>query len=228
MAVRTILTWPNDVLAKTADTVETVDDCIVNLAYDLKDTMRSAFGIGLAAPQVGISKSLCVIDHKACKSQLLHDPVLSDVVVMINPTWSSVDETTFMWEEACLSVIGLSALVKRAGKINLRYTDLSSAIHELEITGEIAGIVQHETDHLIGKVFIDRLAKKKASQIKKRFLRQKTEARRARLKAIRKERIELLREESANNDGEPVRIGGRNKKRHKKPKTYGKNKRRKK
>lgn len=228
MVVRTILKWPNEVLAKVSDQVGVIDDDIVHLASDLKDTMRASFGKGLAAPQVGISKSLCVIDYSACKTQLQCDPKLNDVVVMINPTWNSTSETTFIWEEACLSVDDLTAHVTRHDEISLRYIDLCGTTKELVLRGDVAGVVQHETDHLIGKVFIDRLSKRKAYQIKKQFLRQKSAARRARMKLARKDRIEALREESASSDDSSPRVGKQNKKRSKKPKSFGKNKRRKK
>ena len=229
MAVRTIVKWPSEILGRVSSQVEEVNNDIKDLVFDLKDTMRAAFGRGLAAPQVGVSAAVCVIGYDQSVSQLEPDPLVEDIVVLINPSWEPVDESTFAWEEACLSVDDFSAYVVRHKKINLKYIDLLGNSHSVVLTDQTAGVVQHETDHLIGKVFIDRLSRKKAKEVKNRYLRQKRAEKTARLKEARKERIQAIRErEAESDDSSQPRANRPKKKRIKKPKLYGKNKRRKK
>ena len=117
MAVHTITKWPAEILAQVASPVGEVDDEILALATDLRDTMYTAFGIGLAAPQVGVAKAVCVIEYVVCESQIPPDPLMPSIVALINPVWKSISKNTFVWEEACLSVEGITARVVRHNDI---------------------------------------------------------------------------------------------------------------
>jgi len=230
MAVRTIIKWPNDALAQVCDPIKSIDDDAIKLASDLRDTMYTAFGMGLAASQVGVHKAMCVIEYSVCESQLPPDPLMPSVTVMINPAWEPVGDDIFSWEEACLSVDGIQERVNRYSKISLAYTNLAGDTKRLLLSDKVAGVVQHETDHLAGKVFIDRLPKKKASSIKRQFLRSMRAKRLAAVKDLRREKMEALREATTSNES-PQGFRHGNKvtgRRKKKPKTFGKNKRRKK
>ena len=156
MSARKIITWPNEKLLKKADRVESFDEQIIPVAQDLYDTMKVSFGIGLAATQVDIQLAMCVIE-KSCLSSVSCDPILKDCVVLVNPELEFVGKERFTWTEACLSVPNVSAKVSRHDVINLRYQDLTGECREYRLKGTESATVQHETDHLIGKLFLDRL-----------------------------------------------------------------------
>ena len=236
MPARTIVKWPDPRLCLRAESIKRIDDGTISLATDLRDTMYTSFGSGLAATQVGITKSICVIEYASCESSdLLADPVLPDVVVLVNPAIELRGKETFRWREACLSIDGFEAEVTRHSEISLDYQDLSGVQRSIVLRGQTAGIVQHETDHLIGKVFIDRLSSRKRRACRVRLLKRSYAIRSSR----KKEALIVRREEmrQATIDREPAQPGYRsvstkvskvNSKKKRKGKTYGKNKGRKK
>jgi len=232
MAVRTILTWPNPGLKDVAKPVEIIDASIMRLAQDLRDTMCVEFGIGLAATQVGLDCSIAVIRSSfRADSPFRIDPIVDDCIVLVNPKIELLGEDTFRWTEACLSVPGIEEIVERHRNIRLTYTDLTKETHTVELDNEIAGLVQHEVDHLFGKLFVDRLKSKHRRQALNTL---RSSIRTAALARVKEER-RAKREELEEQEGEEVKPGFRPKstsnitKHRKRPaKKFGKNKHRRK
>ena len=162
MPVRTILTWPDPRLSFLAEPITAFDNSIVQLATDVLDSMKVEFGAGLAATQVGITKSLAIIAANYATADTIEvDPILSEAIVLINPKIDLVGQEKFSWEEACLSVPNYSTEVERHKNITLEYQDLTGKFRTVQLTAPFSGIVQHEVDHLVGKLYLDRLSASK-------------------------------------------------------------------
>ncbi len=162
MALLPILRFPDPRLRKVAVPVTNVDDSIRRLAADMAETMYEAPGIGLAATQVDVHKQVIVIDVSETKDQLL---------VLINPVLLA-GEGEQVGEEGCLSVPGIYDKVERAEKVSVRYLDLEGKQQTLEADGLLAVCIQHEMDHLQGKVFVDHLSQLKQTRIKSKLAKQ--------------------------------------------------------
>ncbi len=167
MAVLEILHFPNPVLKQKSRPVQKIDPRILKLAQDMAETMYSAPGVGLAAPQVGHSLRLAVIDVTK-----VSEP--RNLIVLINPEIVAA-EGECNWEEGCLSVPETTEEVKRNKKVVVRYQNLRG--ETVEMTGEdlLAVALQHELDHLDGILFIDRLSPLKRSLIRKKFRKKEKE-----------------------------------------------------
>jgi peptide deformylase len=166
MPARKILRWPNPQLYQVAQSIEHIDDAAIELARDLIDSMKAELGAGLAATQINVHRTMVVIATGYVDEFTLDaDPVYPDAIVLINPQFEIQDGETFFWEEACLSVPEYSAMVERHRKIKLEYQNLSGDLIVRELDSPFSGIVQHEVDHLEGKLYLDRLPseKKRAS-----------------------------------------------------------------
>lgn len=162
MALLPILRFPDPRLRTRAAPVGVIDDDLRRLAADMAQTMYAAPGIGLAATQVDQHKQLIVIDVSESKDQLL---------VLINPEIvSSAGCQT--GEEGCLSVPGIYDRVERAEKVSVRYRNLDDEACELLAEGLLAVCIQHEIDHLRGKVFVDHLSLLKQTRIKAKLAKQ--------------------------------------------------------
>ena len=162
MALLPILRFPDPRLKKTATRIERVDAAIRRLAEDMAETMYEAPGIGLAATQVDVHKQLIVLDVSETRDQLL---------VLINPELvASEGEQT--GEEGCLSVPGIYDKVARAERVVVHYLDLDGRERTLEAEGLLAVCVQHEMDHLQGKVFVEHLSPLKQVRIKAKLAKQ--------------------------------------------------------
>ena len=159
MAKLTILEFPDPRLRKKAVPVDHVDDSLRALIDDMFETMYAAPGIGLAATQVDIHRRLLVADVSSDKSA---------PHVFINPVIVEKDGVT-VTEEGCLSVPGYYEEVKRAEHIRVRYLDRDGRDCEDEFEGLLAVCVQHEIDHLDGKLFVDYLSEAKRSRIRKKL-----------------------------------------------------------
>ena len=159
MAKLTILEFPDPRLRKKAAPVDVVDDDLRALIDDMFETMYAAPGIGLAATQVDVHKRLLVADVSADKD---------DPHVFINPEILEKDGVT-VTEEGCLSVPGYFEEVKRAEHIRVRYLDRDGRECESEFEGLLAVCVQHEIDHLDGKLFVDYLSEAKRTRIRKKL-----------------------------------------------------------
>jgi len=162
MAVLNVLTYPDPRLRAHAGAVAIVDDDVRQLVDDMAETMYTAPGIGLAAVQVSILKRVLVIDISENQS---------DLKVFINPviTASRGEQES---EEGCLSVPGVYAPVIRAEHIVVRALDRNGGEFTLETDGMLSVCVQHEIDHLDGKVFVDYLSRMKRDRIRKKFTKQ--------------------------------------------------------
>ena len=149
--IRPILIHPDPRLKKLCEPVGTVTADIGKLAEDMLHTMYDAPGIGLAAPQVGVMKRLLVMD-------CVKDPALAPrPMVLLNPVVSWFSEDVATYEEGCLSIPEQYAEIERPAEVRVRWTGLDGAEQEEQFAGLWATCVQHEIDHLDGKLFIDYL-----------------------------------------------------------------------
>ncbi|MBN2361427.1 MAG: peptide deformylase [Deltaproteobacteria bacterium] len=169
MALREILIWPDPRLKKKSLPVTVFDDDLKRLAEDMLETMYANDGVGLAAPQVGLLKRMFTIDIFAGKEQR---PADAQPLVIVNPEFLE-KSGSIVWDEGCLSVPGETAEVKRAGLVRVRYQDVSGAYHEIEASELLGVALQHETDHLDGVMFVDRIGKLKRDVIRRKMLRLK-------------------------------------------------------
>ncbi len=163
MALRKIVHYPEPVLKLKAQPVTEFNDELKQLAADMVETMYDAPGVGLAAPQVGESIRLIILDCSGKDED-------NDLIIAVNPeiiakTGESLDE------EGCLSVPGFYASVKRYSDVTMRYQDTDGNTHERQATGLLAVGMQHEIDHLEGVLFVDRLSPLKRSMFKKKYLK---------------------------------------------------------
>ncbi len=161
MAKLTILEFPDPRLRTKAAPVETVDAQLNTLIDDMFETMYAAPGIGLAATQVNVHRRLLVADVTADRSE---------PHALINPVIVEKDGVTFT-EEGCLSVPGYYEEVERAEHIRVQFLDRNGEETELEAEGLLAVCIQHEIDHLDGKLFVDYLSEAKRQRIRKRLVK---------------------------------------------------------
>lgn len=150
MAVRDIVMWPDPMLLDTCVPVEDVSDEIRTLAQDMLDTMYAAKGRGLAAPQVGASHRIFVMDIGWKEGK-------SDPLICINPMLQEIGEDRATLEEGCLSIPGVLAEVNRPSQVQMVWTSLEGARYVQSFEGFGAACVQHEIDHLDGIVTFDHL-----------------------------------------------------------------------
>ena len=162
MTILNVLHFPHPNLRKKANLVEAIDTGIRTLAENMQETMYAEGGIGLAATQVDVHKRIIVMDLSETKDQPR---------VMINPEIIQREGNEEM-QEGCLSVPGFYETVERAEKIRCRYLDLAGESQELDADGLLAVCIQHEIDHLDGKLFIDYLSPLKRQIIKKKIKKQ--------------------------------------------------------
>ena len=170
MAILPILCYPDPRLHKIAQPVAVVDERVRAIVDDMFATMYDASGIGLAATQVDVHERIVVIDVSEERDQPL---------VLINPeiVWAS-DETR-MGDEGCLSVPGIYDGVERALAVHVRALDRDGQTRVIEAEDLLAVFVQHEMDHLLGKVFVEYLSPLKRTRIKTKLLKQQKQAARA-------------------------------------------------
>jgi peptide deformylase len=160
MALRKILTYPASELKRTAHAVQNIDARIDQLVTDLVESMYAAPGVGLAAPQVGSSERVIVLDVD-------HENPGKQLVKLINPVIVE-RQGSIVWEEGCLSVVDYTAEVTRAKRVLVK--GWTPDEKEIEIEGEdlLAVALQHEIDHLDGKLFIDRISRLKRDLYRRR------------------------------------------------------------
>ena len=166
MAKLRILEFPDPRLRKKATPVDTVDEALNSLIDDMLETMYAAPGIGLAATQVDVHKRLLVADVSSDQT---------DPRVFINPVIVEKDGVT-VTEEGCLSVPGYYEEVERAEHIRVGFLDRAGEEVEAELEGLLAVCVQHEIDHLDGKLFVDDLSEAKRQRIRKRLTKDRRQA----------------------------------------------------
>lgn len=149
MTILRIKVYPDPVLRERAEPVKFIDGSIRKLARDMADTMYAAPGIGLAANQVGVTKRIIVVDLQDRDGQ-------RGLITLINPEIIQASGSV-KHEEGCLSVPGFFAKVGRFDRVVVRAQDLKGETVELDATGLLAVVLQHEIDHLDGRLFVDRL-----------------------------------------------------------------------
>ena len=181
MALREILTFPDPRLARKSTPVETVNDEIKQLIDDMFETMYVAEGVGLAAPQIGITDRVIVVDcgPREADSQEEDEPLKPvQPIAIVNPVVTA-KEGKITWEEGCLSVPGYTDDVERAAKITVEGLDRDGNPLVMEAEGLLSVCIQHEIDHLEGVLFVDRLSRLKQGLVKRRLKKKALEEVRA-------------------------------------------------
>ena len=168
MAILPILRYPDPRLHKVARPVQTVNARIQTLVADMIATMYDADGIGLAATQVDVHERVIVIDVSETRDQPL---------VLINPETLWLSDEKHVGDEGCLSVPGIYDQVERAAAVRVRALDQNDNLREIEADGLLAVCIQHEMDHLMGKVFVEYLSALKRGRIKTKLIKQQKEHR---------------------------------------------------
>ena len=168
MALKQILTEPNQILRQKSLPVEKVDSDIQKLMDDMLETMYAAPGIGLAAIQIGIPKRIIVLDIDQKEGK-------KNPICIVNPEIIKKSENNSTYEEGCLSVPGQFAEIDRPDKCHIKYLDYFGLPKEIKAEGMLARCIQHEIDHLEGILFIDYLSKLKKTMIIKKLSKQQKE-----------------------------------------------------
>lgn len=159
MAILPIKIYSDPVLRKKAQAVKKISEADKQFIADMIETMYAKDGVGLAATQVGVSKRICIVNYTQTRGEEL---------IIINPKILKKSGSCVV-EEGCLSVPGINAQVKRAKNLRVVFCDLSGREIKMEAEGLLARIIQHETDHLDGVLFIDRLSFLKRRKILKKL-----------------------------------------------------------
>ncbi len=168
MALLEILEFPNPKLRTKAAQVETVDERVQAIVRDMLDTMYDASGVGLAATQVDIHEQIIVIDVSESRDE---------PQVFINPSIEIVDEEQFEYDEGCLSVPGFYEAVTRPKHVRVTALNEQGESFTIEPEGLLAVCIQHEMDHLQGKLFVDYVSNFKRNRIRNKLLKkQRTRA----------------------------------------------------
>lgn len=168
MALREILVAPDPRLKIKAQPVGRVDQPIRDLMDDMLETMYAANGIGLAAPQIGVSKRVIVMDLAREKEDAPPRPMR-----FVDPEIVWMSEERVPGEEGCLSVPEHYADVERAAKVRVRYRDENDEVQELDCEGLLSVCIQHEIDHLEGTLFVDHISSLKRSMILRKLQKAK-------------------------------------------------------
>ena len=165
MAIRKILKFPDQDLRIKAKPVETFDEELKILTDDMFETMHSVNGIGLAATQIGVAKQVAVIDIS---------PEKNEPLVIVNPEIKILDPSKREdYDEGCLSVPGFFEKISRPSDIKLSYQDLNGKKQEIKPEGLLTKVVQHELDHLNGRLFVDHISELKRRRIRNKIVKQK-------------------------------------------------------
>jgi|TARA_B100001094_G_C17851371_1_gene632859 peptide deformylase len=165
MAIRKILKFPDQDLRTKAENIAVFDDELKVLTDDMLETMYSVNGIGLAATQIGIHKRVAVIDIS---------PEKNEPLIIINPEIEILDSTKKEdYDEGCLSVPGFFETISRPSEIKLIYKDLEGSQKEIKPEGLLTKVIQHELDHLNGRLFVDHISQLKRRRIRNKIVKQK-------------------------------------------------------
>ena len=165
MAIRKILKFPDQDLRIKAKPVETFDEELKTLTDDMFETMHSVNGIGLAETQIGVAKQVAVIDIS---------PEKNEPLVIVNPKIQILDPSKKEdYDEGCLSVPGFFETISRPSDIKLSYQDLNGKKQEIKPEGLLTKVVQHELDHLNGRLFVDHISELKRRRIRNKIVKQK-------------------------------------------------------
>jgi peptide deformylase len=162
MALRKIVLIPDLHLRMVSKPVDKIDKAVLQLADDMLETMYDAPGIGLAAIQIGVAQRMVVID--LAKKDEPKEPM-----ILINPEIMSYSEERSVYEEGCLSIPEYYEEVERPASVRFRFTTHKGVVEEMDADGLLATCIQHEIDHLDGKLFIDYISKLKRDRVIKKF-----------------------------------------------------------
>ena len=166
MTIKPIITVPNDILKKTSDPIENVGETEKKLVNDLFETMYNSKGIGLAAVQVGILKRILVIDISTKEEK-------KKPLCFINPIIKKISDETSVYEEGCLSIPDTFIEIERPKICEVEYIDLDGKLKNISCDGLLSTCLQHEINHLDGKLIIDHLTKLKRDIIIKKISKNK-------------------------------------------------------
>ena len=166
MSLLTILRYPDPRLHKVAKNVSLFDARLKQLVADMAETMYDAPGVGLAASQVDVHERIVIIDTSDTRS---------DLRVFVNPELTWVSDERVVYDEGCLSVPGIYDGVERPARVKVRAFDADGAVFTMEAEGLLAVCIQHEMDHLMGKVFVEYLSPLKRNRIKSKMLKEERE-----------------------------------------------------
>ena len=162
MTIKPIITVPNEVLKKISDPIENVGESEKKLVKDLLETMYNSNGIGLAAVQVGILKRILVIDVSTKEEK-------NNPLCFINPVIKKISDETSVYEEGCLSIPDTFIEIERPKICEVEYIDLDGKLKHIKCDGLLSTCLQHEINHLDGKLIIDQLTKLKRDIIIKKI-----------------------------------------------------------
>lgn len=171
MTKRKIITLPDPLLRKPSVPVERVDDDLRTLIDDMLETMYDAPGLGLAGVQVAVSRRVLVLDVNYRDKDEEGGEGEKQPIAMINPEILSSSDEMRVHEEGCLSIPDFYAEIERPSRIRVRYIDREGKQREEDCEGLLATVVQHEIDHLNGKLFIDYLSRLKRDRVIKKFVK---------------------------------------------------------
>ena len=166
MAIKPIITVPNEVLKKISDPIENVGENEKKLVNDLFETMYNSNGIGLAAVQVGILKRILVIDISSKEEE-------KNPLCFINPVIKKISDEKSVYEEGCLSIPDTFIEIERPKICEVEYIDLNGKLQNIKCDGLLSTCLQHEMNHLDGKLIIDHLTKLKRDIIIKKISKSK-------------------------------------------------------
>ena len=166
MTIKPIITVPNEVLKKISDPIENVGESEKKLVSDLFETMYNSNGIGLAAVQVGILKRILVIDVSTKEEK-------KNPLCFINPVIKKISDETSVYEEGCLSIPDTFIEIERPKICEVEYIDLDGKLKNIKCDGLLSTCLQHEINHLDGKLIIDHLTKLKRDIIIKKISKNK-------------------------------------------------------
>ena len=166
MSILPIITVPDPLLRTSSTPIERVDAALLRLADDMLETMYKAPGVGLAAVQVGVARRLIVLDVAE------REDAPPSPMVLINPEILRRGEAIAPYEEGCLSLPDVRIEIERPTSVLVRYLDREGKQHEIDAQGLLATVIQHEVDHLDGKLIIDFLSRLKRDIIVRRLKKQ--------------------------------------------------------
>ena len=167
MAIRTILTEKEDVLHKVCKPVEKFDERLWLLLDDMRDTLIKSGGVGLAAPQIGLPIRVVIVDLRPLAED--YPEYVDFKRAYINGYIVEEDGETLLMDEGCLSLPGIHEKVPRAERVRIQYVDEDFVEHDEWVEGFLARVIQHEFDHLEGKVFTDRISPLRRQMNKGKF-----------------------------------------------------------
>ena len=167
MTIRDILVYPDSRLREISEPVTEFDEELETLVSDMAETMYNAPGIGLSAIQVNVPKRIVVMDLSETKD---------DLKVFINPEITDLNEGVIEMEEGCLSVPGFFASVERSERVRINALDIKGTPFEIEADALLSICIQHEVDHLNGKVFVDYLSRLKQLRFRKKIKKESRQA----------------------------------------------------